>query len=491
MKSVILLLMIILLAGCQSDPSADPKQGSGEHAQEQSEQGGHGDHDEESGGHNEHGDESEGFVEPTEAQKAELGFKTVPVVAKAGQNTGVRPGRIEADPDNRVVLSSQVSGTLERFYAQVGARVRKGQLVAVISSPEVTVLQAAHHEADVEMELARKELINKRSLVRLDDNFQRPTERAKLELAQAKSQRDAVAARLESAVLKNERLETLLKEGIASKQQVDQSRADRKALEAELQQAKAAVEIAKTHLKRESRVAKSNLRVKAETLPAEASLARATEQMQHAKGRLKQLGANLHGHDGIVNLYSPIDGIVVERPLTRGEMVAPGTSVAVIVDSSRVWVWVDLQRRDLALIDEGDPVELSLVNKPEIVEKGFIDYIAPTVDQQTQTVKVRIVLTNPGEEFRLGSFVNARVSSGETKQFPAVPEKSVQFVEGKTVVYIQKDGGFQRTEVKLGSPVGDGLVVAEGLEIGSKVVVTGVEQLKSLDLSGTIGGHSH
>ena len=93
-----------------------------------------------------------------------------------------------------------------------------------MTSPEVTSLQTDYHEAEVEAELARKELANKNELFRVGDEIKRPLETARLELAEAKAQRDTAAANLQSAVLKNDRLETLLAEGIASKQQVEESR---------------------------------------------------------------------------------------------------------------------------------------------------------------------------------------------------------------------------------------------------------------------------
>jgi RND family efflux transporter MFP subunit len=485
MKSLIISILIFVLAGCDvggtPTPSSSPP-GHDEHV-------GH--------NHSEHAEEpdgdqkEEGFVTLTPAQQKELRVTTTPVVAASGQSTGLRPGRIEADPDRQVAISSQVSGTLRQLYAQVGAQARVGAIIAVISSPEVTSLQAEYHEAEVESELARKELANKTELFEVGDDIQRPLEQANLEVAQAKAARDSAAAKVKSVVLKNERLETLLKEGIASRQQVEESRADRKTVEADLEQTEAALKIAENHFKRETQVSGSRLRIKAETFPAEARLARASEQMRHAKERLQQLGASPHEHTGLISLSSPIDGIVVERPSSRGELVSPGEPVAVIVDSSRVWVWVDLQRSDLEVVEKGDPMEISLVEQPEQMAEGYLDYISPQLDKVSQTLKARVVLTDPPKGFRLGSFVNAKVTNGTGDSAPAIPQTSVQFVEGVTVVYRREKQGYRRTTVTLGAPVGDSLVVAKGVRVGDEVVLEGVEQLKSLDLADQIGGHQH
>ena len=62
---------------------------------------------------------------------------------------------------------------------------------------------------------------------------------------------------------------------------------------------------------------------------------------------------------------------------------------------------------------------------------------------------------------------------------------------GGLATYVREGEGYRRTSVILGAPVGDGQVIANGVKVGSQVVVDGVEQLKSLDLSDKIGGHSH
>ena len=243
MRLTILFLTLLLLTGCQTKPESGVSATSSPHAEhsEQAHSGeGHEDHDSSEDSHSDHDDhapsedghedhdkhsEQEGFLELTSAQREQLKVTTQPVVAAGGQSTGLRPGRIEADPDRRVLISSQVQGTLQNIYVQVGVTIDAGASVAVIASPEVTSLQTEYHEAEVEAELARKELANKTELFRVSDEIYQPLETAKLEVAQAKAQRDAAAAQLQSTVLKNERLETLLRDGIASKQQVEESRA--------------------------------------------------------------------------------------------------------------------------------------------------------------------------------------------------------------------------------------------------------------------------
>jgi RND family efflux transporter MFP subunit len=299
-----------------------------------------------------------------------------------------------------------------------------------------------------------------------------------------------VKARLESATLAEERLQQLRSEGIASAQQVEEAVAVKKALEADLREAKSAVTIAEQHLRREQRVARSQLREKAETFPAEANLARARESIKHAEERLRQLGADPEQSEGAISLLSPIDGQVVERPVTRGQVVSAGETIAVLVDPSQVWVWIDLQRADLAHLNVGDPVTVQLASDPSVQASGEISHIGAQVSAQTQTVRARVTLRSSGAgRLRVGSFVNAHLRAGQDRE-PLIPSQAVVEVEGQTVVYRVDGEGFRRSPVEVVFSDGDSVAV-RGLPEGSQVVIQGASDLKSIDLAGTIGGHHH
>jgi RND family efflux transporter MFP subunit len=500
MRYILLIVVALsLLLGCGDASKQSANSGEAGH-QHGAEEAGHEDegaeHGEEGHAHGEegHGDGEEGheegeegFVTLTDAQRKEIGLETAPVTLSGNVQGGTRTGRVEANPDRRVLVSPQVAGTIKHLPVIVGSRVRQGDIIAILDSPEVTALKADYHNARVEVDLASKELANKRELVQVSDESRREVEEAGLEVAKAKASRDAAAARLESARLSYDRLAKLRVEGIASAQQVEEALANRKALEADLREASNAVVIASQHQERERQVASSQLREKAETFPAEASLARSQESLKHLEERLRQLGANLEEEAGSVTLISPIDGQVVERPVTRGERVTPESTIAVLVDPSEVWVWIDLARADLNSVDVGDTVTLRLVSEPDVKTTGEISHIDAQVNAETQTVRARVAVREPGGKFRVGSFVNAALGgTGE----PAISQDAVQEVEGEKVVYKVDGDGFRRTPVTIVAQSSE-TVSVRGLEQGSQIVVKGASDLKSIDLSGTIGGHHH
>ncbi len=493
MRHRYLLLLLIVLVGCAPRPegegSAVEPSGQPTSVERQEHDDDHvGDEHNEEKGHEESGDE--GFVVLTEAQKKEISLKVVPVTTGRGQRTGSRTGRVEADPDRRVLVGSQVSGTILHLPVIVGSHVRRGDLIATLQSPEVAQLKAEYHGAEVEADLAAKELTNIKGLIAVGDESRRDVEEARLELARAEASRDSIKARLKSSKLAFDRLAQLESEGIASKQQVEQAVAEQKAFEADLRQAKTEVEIATQHLDRERRVSGSAFREKAETFPAEANLARAKESIKHLEERLKQLGADPETNEGNVNLSSPIDGQVVERPVTRGEVVHPDDSLATLIDSTQVWVFVDLLRSDLATVRVGDRVELRLTTDTSVTAQGRLSYIETQVKPNSQTVRGRVILREGVAKFRVGSFVDAFLETEKDVEVTLIPTEALQQVEGQTVVYRAKDNGFQRTPVSVTGTKGNASVVG-GLSKEARVVSQGATDLKALDLAGTIGGHHH
>jgi len=146
-------------------------------------------------------------------------------------------------------------------------------------------------------------------------------------------------------------------------------------------------------------------------------------------------------------------------------------------------------RADLATVEVGSTVTLRLTSDPDAKATGEISHIDNQVDAETQTVRARISLREPGGKFRVGSFVSATIGSGGA-DLPAIPQEAVQEVEGEKVVYKVDGEGYRRTPVKIVAQNAETVSVS-GLPSGSQIVVKGATDLKAIDLAGTIGGHSH
>ena len=110
-----------------------------------------------------------------------------------------------------------------------------------------------------------------------------------------------------------------------------------------------------------------------------------------------------------ITIYSPIGGTVVERSVSEGDFIKPGTKAYTIADLSRVWVKLDAYESDLAFVRYGQEVEFTTEAHPGEAFPGKIAFISPTLNERTRTVKVRVNVENPRGRLKPGMFVRATV----------------------------------------------------------------------------------
>ncbi len=145
----------------------------------------------------------------------------------------------------------------------------------------------------------------------------------------------------------------------------------------------------------------------------------------------------------------------------------------------------------------GAAAEVVLNANPDHPFQGTVEYLAPKVDEEAQTVVARIPIDNREDLLRIGLFGSARIAAtdpgAESKPVLAVPRDALIEVAGKTAVFVRGEGdAFELHEVVLGT-AGPGVVeVLQGLHEGEQVVTRGAWTLKSVLLKGTFGeDHGH
>ena len=79
-------------------------------------------------------------------------------------------------------------------------------------------------------------------------------------------------------------------------------------------------------------------------------------------------------------------------------------SIFVIADLSTVWVNLAVYPKDADRIKKGQIAEIKVIGSQNITS-GIIEYITPIVDLHTRSLTARIILDNPNNLWRPGSFV--------------------------------------------------------------------------------------
>jgi membrane fusion protein, copper/silver efflux system len=189
-----------------------------------------------------------------------------------------------------------------------------------------------------------------------------------------------------------------------------------------------------------------------------------------------------------VSLRARASGFAVEKSVQLGQRVMPGEPLYRLADLRVVWVEGEVYERDISLIRVGSRVLASFSALPGVERRGKVDYLYPTVDSDTRTVRVRVVFANADLALRPGMYATLEFESpgGLTLSIP----RSAALVTGKrTLVFLKcPDGRFEPREVTLGTATDDRYEVRAGLVLGDTVVASGTFLLDAESNLGTMLG---
>ena len=465
------------------------------------------DHDGNSRAEPGHDDHVEGEVHLNEKQLA--GLKLDEVEVRRGSLTSVieLPGEVQLNTDRLVHVTPRVSGIVASVEKTLGDRVEVGDLLCVLDSREMGnakmeyLVDLSRFEVSrADFERARIVFENTKKLLVILDAEPTPDQA----LAQAhdlpvgdnKNKLLTAYTRMKVSRRNFERIEELLESKIAS--------------EADFLQVQGAYEISRADYLSTREEIRFNLKLI--YLRAEKNFKVAETETRNAERGLHILGltheetARIAGGgeeiDTDISRYvshSPIAGIIVDRHLTRGELVDGTTRLYTIADLSDVWVIGRVYERDVRFLKLGQTATVRLDAFPDESFEGVVDYISSRLDPATRTVQARVILPNPERRFRSGMFgvVSVFIERGDPDpSVPGgllVPIRAVQRLkEGHAVYQVLAPGRFRQVPVQVIARSRQFAEVSGPLKVGDRIVVGDTFVLKSeVGKEEMGGGHSH
>jgi len=193
-------------------------------------------------------------------------------------------------------------------------------------------------------------------------------------------------------------------------------------------------------------------------------------------------------------IRSPIDGVVLERSVEKGEMVSTmnlgGTgggveaSVASLADPNDLQVELDINQNDFPKISPKQEASLTADAYPDRAYKGVVAEIAPEASRQKATIQVKVKVLEPDAYLR--PEMNAHVSffapqaGGQpaTRDTLWVPSAAIVERDGKSVVFVLDGSRVRRREIQAGRTLRDRVEVLDGVGPNDRVVVHGADTLK-------------
>ncbi|MDP2785622.1 MAG: efflux RND transporter periplasmic adaptor subunit [Sulfurimicrobium sp.] len=226
----------------------------------------------------------------------------------------------------------------------------------------------------------------------------------------------------------------------------------------------------------------------AELQKRESELAQAQAELQASHGQLGVLGmtgsamaklAATRTVHSLSSITATLDGVVIERKVTPGQVVQPADALFTVADLSHVWLVAEAPEQQAALIKKGEAAqaEIPALNGKRI--EGRLIYVADTVNPDRRTVTVRMDVDNP-ERLLKPEMLASMLIQGAPQRRLLVPAAAVVREDNKDHVFVQLDNQrFQLRAVTLGQESGGYIPVQAGLKGGERIVTEGAFHLNN------------
>jgi Cu(I)/Ag(I) efflux system membrane fusion protein len=138
-----------------------------------------------------------------------------------------------------------------------------------------------------------------------------------------------------------------------------------------------------------------------------------------------------------------------------------------------VWVEGEVFEQDLASVRQGQTVRAELQALPGEDRTGRIAYVYPTLNPDTRTVRVRVVLPNHDLRLKPGMYATLRITAGARDAVLSVPRSAVLSTGERSIVFAREaSGALAPREVSLGASNDERIEILSGLRAGETVVAS-------------------
>ena len=290
--------------------------------------------------------------------------------------------------------------------------------------------------------------------------------------------RDVVVSAEESGVVRD----LFVQKGSTVRTGQPIARIEDRVLAAQVDQARAQAELARETWERQRRL------WEVDSIGSEMLYIQARQGWQTADANARALAERL----GRATVRAPIDGVVEDRRVEVGTMVAPGTPIARVIDVDPVKVIAGIPERYAGRVSTGADAGIGVSALGDREFGGNVSFVGAAVDPGSRTVPMEVAVPNPGGLLRPGMVAELRVESAQHEQALVVPQQAVQRSETGYHVYVVVDGErgllAEARPVVLGESQSGWVPVDSGLAPGDRVVVVGQQQVAAGDRVKIVGG---
>ncbi len=204
-------------------------------------------------------------------------------------------------------------------------------------------------------------------------------------------------------------------------------------------------------------------------------------QYESSKAALDEAQISLN----YTNVTAPINGIIGIKKFDIGDLVGKNDTnslLLTITNTNPIYAEFSLPKNDmndfLSQIKSKN-TKIKLVGDNKTYENGEIDFVAPTIDSNTDTLLLRAKFENPNNELIVGNFTKIEISNLSLGDVFVVPENAVLKTAQANIVFVVDENNIAKVRpVVTGNLVKDGIVIKSGLKSDEQIVTSNFAKLK-------------
>lgn len=345
-------------------------------------------------------------------------------------------------PVNSVNIGSKITGTISEMRVQENQPVKEGDILCVLDD--------LRYQAQVKS--ARAQLNRSAANLALMEAGSRPQE-----IIRDQSSLRRAESKLQNARTNLERRQQLFAMGAISRQDLDTAQTEYDAAEADYQTA-----------------------LQQLSMTQEGSRA---EEIQMARAQVEQDEANLENQEASLRetvIRAPMSGVVVGKPMPKGQTVQVSTSTAQVImqlaDLTQMQVEALVDETDIGRIREGQDATFTVDAYPGKQFTGKVTRISSAATTQQNVVFYTVTVQVDNREGLLKPTMTARVNiqTGRADNVLMLPNNAVKDRNGVKTVQVLRDGKTVQQKVKIGLNNDEMVEITEGLQEGDVVVISSV-----------------
>jgi multidrug efflux pump subunit AcrA (membrane-fusion protein) len=435
-------------------------------------------------------------------------------------------GMVQANADRQVEVRPRASGIVREVYARLGQKVKQGQPLVTLDSPEVgkarldlrarqRELATARYEANWKRAIAAnvkalipelekgiaEDIANRHKDVGKDRHDEeaehgkgRPARTEAIEMRFAGKDLGAYRGTLlqafadyEIAVHEEEKNVDLQRQNIVGAHPVVVARHTREGMQAKLT---GAIEQVRYDSAQEQRVADQAMR-QAEAAVVDAAqrlrILGVREDIPHLLAHPEE-GSRLAMTEDVTRyqIDAPFDGHILQKFAVPSQKADMNDVLFVLADLRTVWAKANVPESDIAKLDRLRDSAIRFHASRAYPGREFqarLISIGSVIDPNTRMVPILAVAENPEELLKVGMFVNIVLDSSAVEEALTVPSAAVIEKDGAKFVFVPAGQDAPRTftlrPVEVGRQAGDRTVIRAGLNAGETVVASGAFFVKS------------